>query len=40
MGQEEITRSAKKYFEENDNEYTTNAMLSHFSCAQLFGSYG
>ena len=36
MGQEEITSSAKKYFEENEKEYTNNAMLSHFSCVQLF----
>ena len=35
MGQE-TTSSAKKYFEENDKEYTTNALLSHFSCVQLF----
>ena len=34
MGQEEITSSAKKYFEENEKEYTNNAMLSHFSCLE------
>ena len=34
MGQE-TTSSAKKYFEENDKEYTTNALLSHFSRVQL-----